>query len=57
MSIILHAGFPLHFWVEVVDIFVWLVNIEPSSSLDGGILEKAWTSEKGKLLIPRDFQL
>ena len=33
----LHAGFPLQFWVDVVDIVVYLVNGGPSSSLDGVI--------------------
>ena len=25
----LHAGFPLHFWVDVVDIVVYLINMGP----------------------------
>jgi transposase InsO family protein len=56
-SMRLHAGFPLQFWVEVVDIVVYLINRGPSSSLDGGIPEEAWTGKKGKLLISEDFQL
>ena len=42
----LHAGFPLQFWADVVDTDVYLINKRPSSSLDGGIPEKAWTSKK-----------
>jgi hypothetical protein len=41
-----HVGFPLQFWENVVDIFVYLINREPSSSLDGGIPEEAWTGKK-----------
>ena len=43
---ILHAGFPLQFWVDVVDIVVSLLNKGPSSALDDGILEEAWISKK-----------
>jgi len=42
----LHVGFPLQFWVDVVDIVVYLENKGPSSSLDGGIPEDAWTGKK-----------
>jgi hypothetical protein len=42
----LHVGFPLQFWANVVDIVVYLINIGPSSSLDGGIQEEAWTGKK-----------
>jgi len=42
----LHVGFPLQFLVDVVVIFVYLIKGGPSSSLDGGILEEAWTSIK-----------
>jgi hypothetical protein len=45
-SMRLHAGFPLQFWVDVVDTVVYLINKGPSSSLDGGILEEAWTGKK-----------
>jgi hypothetical protein len=34
-SMILHAGFPLQFWEDVVDIVVYLINKGPLSSLDG----------------------
>jgi hypothetical protein len=45
-SMRLHAGFPLQFWAYAVDIVLYLINIGPSSSLDGGILEEAWTGKK-----------
>ena len=41
-----HAGFPLQYWADVVDIFVYLINRGPSISLDGGIPEEAWTGKK-----------
>jgi hypothetical protein len=44
-SMRLHVGFSLQLWVDVVDIFVYLINRGPSISLDGVILEDAWTSE------------
>jgi hypothetical protein len=33
-SMRLHIGFPLQFWVDGVDTIVYLINREPSSSLD-----------------------
>ena len=42
----LHAKFSLQFWVDVVDTVVYLINIWPSSALDGGILEEAWTGKR-----------
>ena len=42
----LHVGFPLQFWVDDVDTIVYLINRGPSSSLDGGMPEEAWTSKK-----------
>ena len=42
----LHVGFPLQFWADVVDIVFYLINKGPSSSLDGGIPEEAWTWKK-----------
>ena len=44
-SMRLHVGLPLQLWVDVVDIVVYLINIGPSSSLDGGIPKEEW---KGK---------
>jgi hypothetical protein len=45
-SMILHVGFPLQFWADVVDIVVYLINKGPSSSLDGRIPEEEWTGKK-----------
>jgi hypothetical protein len=45
-SMILDVGFPLQFWVDVVDIFVYLINRGISSSLDGVIPKEAWTCKK-----------
>jgi hypothetical protein len=45
-SMRLHVGFPLQFWADVVDIVVYLINIGPSSSLDGRISEEAWIGKK-----------
>ena len=42
----LHAGLPLQFWVDAVDIVVYLINRGPSSFLDGGVPEEAWTGKK-----------
>ena len=50
----LHVGFPLQFWVDDVDTVVYLIDIGPSSALDGGIPEEAWT---GKVLISGNFWL
>ena len=36
-SMRLHAGLPLQFWADAVDTIVYLINIGPSSSLDGRI--------------------
>lgn len=45
-SMRLYARFPLQFWIDFVDTFVYLINRGPSSSLDGGILEEAWIGKK-----------
>ena len=45
-SMILHVGFPLQFWEDVVDTNIYLIKRGPSSSLDGGILKEAWTGKK-----------
>jgi hypothetical protein len=40
-SMRLHDGMPLQFWVDAIDTIVYLINIGPSSSFDGGIPEEA----------------
>ncbi|KAH9294173.1 hypothetical protein KI387_040625 [Taxus chinensis] len=45
-SMRLHVGFPLQFWVDAVDIVVYLINRGPSSALEGGVPEEAWTSKE-----------
>ena len=42
----LHRGLSLQFLEDVVDTSIYLINRGPSSSLDGGIPEEAWTSKK-----------
>ena len=42
----LHARLPLQFWADVVDTVVYLINKDPSSSLDSGIPEETWTGKK-----------
>ena len=51
----LHAGFPLHFWADVVNIVVYLINRGPSSALDGGIPEEAWIGKQVKYSFLRTF--
>ena len=51
----LHAGFPLQFWAEVVDIVVYLINRGPSSSLDGGIPKETWEGRKINYAFLRTF--
>ena len=50
-----HAGFPLQFWADVVDIFVYLINRGLSSALNGGILEEAWEGRKVNYSFFRTF--
>jgi hypothetical protein len=45
-SMRLHASFPLQFWVDVVDIVIYLINRGPSISLDGIIPEEEWTGKE-----------
>ena len=51
----LHARLPLQFWADVVNTVVYLINREPSSALDGGIPEEAWTSKQVKYSFLRTF--
>ena len=55
-SMRLHVGLPLQFWEDAVDTAVYLINIEPSRSLDGIIREEEW-NKKGNLFFFEDFQL
>ena len=50
-----HARLPLQFWVDVVDNVVYLINIGPSSALDGGIQDEAWTGKKINYSFIRKF--
>ena len=50
-----HAGFPLQFWDDAVNNIVYLINRGPSSALDGGIPEEAWTSKHVKYSFLRNF--
>ena len=52
---ILHAWFPLQFWVGSIDIDVYLINRGPSSALDGGILKEAWKCKKVNYSFLRTF--
>ena len=45
-SMKLHAGLPLQFRVDAVNIVFYLINRGPSSSLDGRIPEEEWTRKK-----------
>jgi len=53
----LHVEFPLQFWEDVIEIVVYLINREPSSSLDAVIVEEAWTSKKVNYSFFKYFQL
>ena len=55
-SMRLYVGFPLQLCAYVVDNVVYLINIVPSSSLDGGIPEEAWTDKKVNFFF-EDFRL
>ena len=50
-----HAEFPLQFWVDVIDIMVYLINRGPTSALDGGIPGEAWTDKKVNYSFLRNF--
>ena len=51
----LHAGLHLLFWIDAVDIVVYLINKGPSSSLDCGIPQEAWTYKKVNYSFLRTF--
>ncbi|WP_165303592.1 reverse transcriptase domain-containing protein, partial [Enterobacter cloacae complex sp. CH23B] len=44
-SMRLHAGLPLELWAEAVGTSVYLINRAPSTALDGGVPEEAWTGK------------
>ena len=50
-----HAGFPLQFWADAVNNAIYLINRGPSSTLDGGIPEEAWTGKKVNYSFFRTF--
>ena len=45
-SMRLHAGFPLHMWVDAINTIVYLINRGHSTPLGYGIPEEAWNSKK-----------
>ena len=45
-SMRLHAGLPLHMWVEAFNTTVYLINRVPSTPLGCGSPEEAWTGKK-----------
>jgi transposase InsO family protein len=45
-SMRLHVGSPSHFWADVVDVVLYLINKGPSRSLDGRIPEEEWTGKR-----------
>ena len=55
ISMRLHAEFPLQFWVDVVDIVIYLIIKGISSALDGGIPEEAWAGKQVKYSFLRNF--
>jgi hypothetical protein len=55
-SMRLHVGFPLQFWADVVDTFVYLINRGTSSFLDGRIPEEEWTGKKVNYSFLKNFR-
>ena len=41
-SMRLHAGLPLHMWVEAINTTMYLINRGPTTPLGYGIPEEAW---------------
>ena len=54
-SMRLHVGLLLHFWVDVVNTIVYLINKGPLTPLDGGIPKKTWTSKKVNYSVLKTF--
>ena len=48
-SMRLNAGLPKTFWVDAVNIVVYLINRGPSTPLDCRILEEVWSSKEVNL--------
>ena len=42
----MHVGLPLHFWADIINTSIYLINRGPSTPLDGGILEETWIGKK-----------
>ena len=51
----LHVEFPLQFWVDAIDIVLYLINRAPSSALYGGIPQEAWIGKKVNYSFMRNF--
>ena len=51
----LHVGLPLQFWANAINNAFYLINKGPSSALDRGILEEAWTGKQIKYSFMRTF--
>ena len=45
-SMRLHVGLPLHFWEDIVNTSIYLINRGPSTPVDGGIPEETWIGKK-----------
>ena len=54
-SMRLHVGLPLQFWVDVIDIFVYLINKGPLISFIGGTPEEAWIDKKVNYYFLKNF--
>lgn len=54
-SMRLHANLPLQLWAKATNTTFYLIDIAPSNSLDGGILEKPWTGKKVDYLFMKGF--
>ena len=54
-SMRLHSRLPLHFWEEVVNTAIYLINRGPSTPLDGGIPQEVCTGKKVNYSFLRTF--